>query len=162
MKYLFGVLTMILTSLTGWRKGEKLSEQVKEITYIILFLNNMKNRISFLHEPLPKIIFDYSENEAFPFIKNCSSYLKTLDFPLAWKKAVFEDGLLTEKDKNLLSEFGTGIGKADIETEISLIDYILAELKLSLSEKKEKEKNDKKLFRFFGIFIGLICFLIIV
>ena len=163
MRYLLGALAAAGISLTGLIKGRSLTLKCETLNQIIRFLKEFRSRIEYSEEPVSVIIEKFCAGSIrLSFADKCLGYMQEQDFPSAWEKAVGEEKNIDYSDRLLLYEFGVNIGTSDRKSQLSMIDYTLSRFAMSLNEKKEKEKNEKRLYCVTGITLGILAFIMII
>lgn len=165
MKYLLGVSVAAMLISAGLYKGTLLSESLNRMRLIISFLNFCRTEIEYFEETASEIISVFCNKYYgnLSFIGACNTYIAELDFPDAWKKAVTENAeLISDDEKELLYELGRYIGVSDKESQLRVIDYIKHSFEISLEEKREKVKNEKKLYYVTGLVLGIMAFILII
>lgn len=152
---------LLIISLLGINKGNRLTCSVKDTDKLIMFFKELKSKIYYTGDSVYEIISKSNNNSL--FVKELQKHLNNVDFPDAWNKSKdYVKKLLTDEDCLVLSELGKIIGSTDKENQVQIIDYAIFRFENSLSEKKEKEKNEKKLYYFTGISFGVIAMIIII
>lgn len=132
---------------------------------LIFFLKEYKRRLEYSDESFLNFLNEYAaKNSQIPeFIKSCRSYAEHSDLPQAWNNALNEtDEMMTNEEKLLMLSFGRNIGTSDKNSQAELISYITSRLEQSLKDKKEKEKNEKRLSYMTGLMLGVLAFIIII
>lgn len=155
---IIGVIFIILsTSLAGFSFSEKLNKRVKEL---ILF-RHLLEEISILIRYKAVTIFDLIDNLKNNICFKEFDFLKHIDiehnssFSQAFNVAIDNTILsLNKEDIRIIKQFGSSLGKSDIQGQLSEIELYKESISLKINEAKIISENKAKLYRSLGVLIG--------
>ena len=166
MKYIFAVLIITASSLTGLKSGNRLTVRKRKLQQIISFLSVLKSEIEYSESSVLEFLRQENSIGSYNelgFIGKCVELSEQYDFPSAFVISVTsEEKLLHKREKDLLCSFGKRIGTGNVISQVRLIDYTILRFENFLKEAVLKEQNEKKLRIILGISSGLfICCLLL-
>lgn len=163
MKLIAGVTVMLFLTAAGIIKGREMTDCVRMLEGIIMFLADCKSMIEYTGITVGEILENTSCGTFEAYTEKCRRYASELDFPEAWKKSVGEiPPFISKSDRELLVRFGEKIGTSDKDTQLNMLSYLISRFEISLREKREREKKEKKLYIFAGTALGLVAFIMII
>lgn len=162
---LIKIFGCVLIALTGFGVGCILT---KRLSLRLDFMNKFSVFISLLQTQIR-----YNGSEIYSLVISCA---KSSDLPLFnhadiiepfsefWKSEIIKYQKkfgLNNSDKELLLEFGSGLGTTDIEGQLSHLELYRSIFQKRLQERQSEFKDKSKIYRALGLFGGISTALII-
>ncbi len=156
-----GMLLLIVAGvLVGQWESLKLSLRVRHLEELLVFIKNIETEIRFSSVPLLPLLKKYSKT--IPWMRICVKHMESgEDFSGSWKKAVGQASGVWEKERDLLLRLGEGLGKTDLQGQISHCEMIFKLLEEVLEKAKEEQKNKSRIYQTLGAFGGIAIALLI-
>ena len=146
IRYVILFLILLGSTSIGFVLSKRFSYRVKELQSFLSASNVIENKIKFTKEPLSEI-FEYAGEN-----------IKKVDTKTAWEEAINknkEKFELKKEDIVIIKDFGTRIGKTDVEGQLSEIALFNSFLKEQIIKAKDEQKRDEKMYKSLGGVIGL-------
>lgn len=83
-------------------------------------------------------------------------------FHESWRQAVSTEKSLTPADKEILQNFGSELGRSDIEGQVAVINLTSELLKRQLAEAEEQSAKKATMYRSVGFLCGLATAIILI
>lgn len=149
----------------GYMVSHRLSMRAAFLNQYIKFISFCETQIRFSAIPIIEILKKQQNSQYISlFIKNCIKKIeKGISFSEAWEissSEISKDMGLTKEDMNLIKDFGVGLGKSDVDGQISHcrlnIKLMSSVLELAIENKKKKGRIYVMLGSFSGMAIVLV------
>lgn len=150
MKILGCLLVFCAMSVSGFVIAGFYTKQVRQLEAMIRLVSSIDAQIEYCLAPLNKIFDEYVDKELNKFIGAARASGASKAFS-AFKKESFLD----EADISILSTFFDELGTKSSGEEHSSCEYTLKILNSSLESKKKELPKKTKIWRSFGILIGI-------
>ena len=141
----------------GYMVSHRLSMRAAFLNQYIKFISFCETQIRFSAIPIIEILKKQQNSQYISlFIKNC---IKKIEKGISSSEISKDMGLTTE-DMNLIKDFGVGLGKSDVDSQISHcrlnIKLMSSVLELAIENKKKKGRIYVMLGSFSGMAIVLV------
>lgn len=140
----------------------KISNRVYLLEALILLIEQIKTGIRYNSAQISRLVTSLSSREEFrslTFLSECKANLdNNIAFPKAWKQGVetaFKTGSINEQDKDILLSFGQGLGKTDVEGQISNCDVYIELISNMLLKARQEKESKGKLYTTLGLLSGI-------
>ena len=149
-----GILMIVAAcAFAGWARALRLARRVEELERFRGVLQAIRTEIRFSAAPLETLIRRYADRS--DWLASCAEALKHgVPFPEAWRQAVAA-AAAARADKNLLLEFGEGLGATDIEGQTAHCALCAEKLEALLKEAYEEKAKKGKLYVTLGVSAGI-------
>ena len=157
IRYVILFLILLGSTSIGFVLSKRFSYRVKELQSFL----SASNVIKFTKEPLSEIfeyISEITNDSISAFFKDAGENIKKVDTKTAWEEAINknkEKFELKKEDIVIIKDFGTRIGKTDVEGQLSEIALFNSFLKEQIIKAKDEQKRDEKMYKSLGGVIGL-------
>lgn len=152
---LFGCALLIFACFfTGCLKSKKLYSRRDFLSNFLSFLSTLKTNIRYSGDDIFTLLEASADGCGTLWLSGFS--LERSEPEAAWKRRV--DALRDTEDKadrQLLLEFGSKLGKTDLEGQLSHIERYETLFGLRLENAGEEIAKKSKLYRAMGLFIGI-------
>lgn len=161
IRYVILFLILLESTSIGFVLSKRFSYRVKELQSFLSASNVIENKIKFTKEPLSEIfeyISEITNDSISAFFKDAGENIKKVDTKTAWEEAINknkEKFELKKEDIVIIKDFGTRIGKTDVEGQLSEIALFNSFLKEQIIKAKDEQKRDEKMYKSLGGVIGL-------
>jgi len=156
LKLLGACLTVAGTGALGFYVGNRYLKRVQDLEKLINILNEIKTEMRYRTTPLPEILAKIA-NEETAVAKLFSIKERGLPLNTGLKKA-FEEGFsktaLLKREQEVLLFFAEKVGTTDLKDQENLLNYILEQLKLILTESRSEAEKNVKLVNYLGVLAG--------
>ena len=165
IKLIGAVLILSSGSLIGWVLALKYIKRVEEINQLQMGLNLLNAEISYTQTRLDEALRKAGEKLNYPISKLFTDTSHKLSsspgtpFPKIWIKEVkinFQINSLTEKDNQILMEWGQKIGSYGIEEQKNINQLTLKKLEQAGKNAQTIVNKKVKLIRYAGVLISLM------
>ncbi len=150
----------------GLEFRHKLSARINSLVMFHDIFMEIKSMISYSSLTTNEIIDELAlEHESNKFILLCRDKLRIEPYKAGWRDALLEmksELCLRDEDVNFLTSSAEKIGKADIESELELIDVITTRLDDIILAAGEQLKTDGKICTVMGASCGIIAALLLI
>lgn len=145
----------------------KLARRLEFLTGFEAFITSIKSDIRYAAITVSGIAQKYSDGSIFgAYLEYCSNrILNGESFPKAWQNTFLKasrDIDLTSEQKDLIINFGLGLGSSDVEGQLLHCDYYLEQLKPHLTKAREDKKTKGKLYGILGTCLGCVLALLMI
>ena len=169
MKLILALTAIVMFSVWGFIKSKKLSDRVKALQTVRIFLEKLKAYLRFERLTTPQIfskLSDAKELSELSFISECAKKLEqNPNFPKAWGEALDnykKEEVLSDEDIRELYLLGGFVGSTDIEGQLNGINLVDEQVLLKLNDADENYNVKGKLYRSLGVALGLALGVIII
>ncbi len=158
-----GVLCFISAYL-GFAGNKYFNKRCKYLKDFSEFLSLLRDGISFANDKLPQIGRKFIASGKGAFYTDIGNYIDIVEKGNPTEEQVmkcFDSKYISKRDKVLLKEFFSQLGKFDYDTQISRLDMTSAQLKKTI-EKAEKDcRTTGNLMPKLGLVIGIAIMIIL-
>ncbi|MBQ8863003.1 MAG: stage III sporulation protein AB [Clostridia bacterium] len=165
---LAGAFVMFLFfTLLGIYAGGREKKRLAECEAFLALFEYIKNQIIFFLTPTKVIYGSFSNDvlEACGFLPALRSHENDAVYHGIWQSALNSSAgalHLTEKQRELVADFGDCIGKTNGEIQANSFDYYIAELKSEIEREKSEGAKNVKLYRTLGLAAGACAAILII
>ena len=152
----------VSAGLAGCAESHKLSLRVTELEKFLRFVSSARTEIRYTALPVEELIRRHGGELA--LWKPCMESLEQgKSFSEAWNDGVRNSGKmgLTGRDRELLENFGSGLGVTDIEGQLAHCGLYEELTKKGLEEAKEEKGKKARLYQMLGFSAGLAAALLL-
>ncbi len=162
-KFIMCLLLVISSSFIGNSYSQRISNRIKSLSDIIEAISRMKSFISFASMNIHKVVQDSFKNTCFAkiFTKNEN---EAEDFFVWWSTAlnsIEKSTGINKEDKELLRNFGNGLGRTDIEGQLAHLELYNELFTQRLISAKDAQREKGRLYRVLGFSLGCAVTLVI-
>ncbi len=129
-------------------------------------LLTLKQRLAFTLATPKELLSEVADSGRFKdcvFINAASSLCDETDFETGWSRAVNQSEQAFEpEDIELICQFGSIIGKSDLETQQRQLEMLLQQLDEQIKGAKLKSEDKKRLYISLGTLGGLMAAVILI
>lgn len=158
VKLIGTVIIMITFSAAGFRMSEKIKQREESLRIILHMINRISSLIEYSSAHVCDILKVLAEDETLnklSFIERAETYYENgRSFEKSWKKAIYEDSVIGESERERLIMLGSSLGKSGRKDQLNMLklhsDSISEQIKLNA----EDFMNKRKLFTSLGILTG--------
>lgn len=165
MKIISLIIIGLACAMTGQYVAFRLTKHVRTLEKISLMLGTVENEISYLGRPtceLIKILSEKDELKELDFLQKCLSLSKSGDDIVdAWASSISQSNVVNGEDACILYSFGEGLGRSDIDGQISSCKYHEKLVNEKLNEAREKRKRYASLACGLGMLSGIGVFIVL-
>ena len=140
--------------------------RVKELRQFKNILNIIKTKIKFTYEPLAEIFNQISQEKSSKIeeiFENMTYKLAFENVKYSWMDAIQEaDISITQEDKDILKELGKVLGQTDADSQVNEIEVTESFLNMQIEKAEEARKKNQKMYKTFGIVVGLVFVIILI
>ena len=164
---LIGAIFLITAgAMTGIYRSCALTQRVRLLEEYITLINEIETQIRYSAQPLYQMLESMSnKNSIGGFLHKLLSHAQAdADFSQAWERAVdaIENNTgITKQDRAIIREFGAGLGKTDIDGQISHCKLCMTAAQNNLENARKEKETKTKLYRSLGVLGGTACALLI-
>lgn len=164
IKIILSLMIISCTSILGIIYSNSYIERSKFLANMLLTLQMLETEIVYSATPLPELFKKVAKKSK----KDIASILlltaEILDkkeghlFHDVWKEAVetkTDKSYLTKEDKNLLVSLGSNLGISDSKDQVKYIRLAMEEIKRNYELSLIDQNKNVRLYRNFGILIGI-------
>jgi len=169
MKLIGALLVVISSSSIGFIIAHQIALRPKQLQELKTALEMLKTEIDYGFTPLPvafgKLSNNLSAQIADIFVAAKSNLEAGLVAQKAWREAVaevFTETSLLKEDRDLLLEIGYNLGNSNSSDQIRHLDLAQEKINNSYQTAIKEKSNKVKIWRYFGVLIGLLVVIIIV
>lgn len=158
------LIGLVLIAATGVGAGIYASlvlrKRVECLELCSRFVQWMDTRIRYSAAPVGELLLEAEREPEFrtlPFLGQAADKIRRGTIPVkAWEQALAEEksGWLTSQDRELLSGFGSGLGKTDVEGQRNHCRYFAGRLEDSLRSARAEASAKGRLYVSLGIMGG--------
>lgn len=152
-------MLIITTSGIGALKSKSLNDKILRLELIRKMFNDTSTLMRYRALKLIEIIHELAKDKAysvFDFLKNAeNNYSTEIPFYSVWEDAICADVTLSNEEKNLLDEFGSGLGTSDIDGQLAMIDIYKEKVCTLIESAKSEYEKKGKLYRSLGVLSGI-------
>ncbi len=154
IKLLGGLIIVGACCFVGFEMSKELSGRVHILKEFITVLEKMHSLISYGKMPLSQLYAEISEDETIVgrFFKNIEW---TGEPSGEWKKELKKLPYITKSDIRVLQMLADNLGKTDSENQLRDIKLAINDLNSALSQAKEIETRDSKMYKSMSFFAGI-------
>ena len=153
-------------ALGGLAVYEKQYKKLKFFEQYVDFIVSIKNEIRYSGKNLYDILSNYKcENPFKNYINKSIENLSKFSFENSWEKSFkfcSRDLGISNAEKNLIINFGAGLGKNDIQSQIYYCEHNLEAAKPYLEKMRLNHRLKGKLSIILGVGFGMIAALLII
>ncbi len=151
---------IISSTMMGYLASHRLSSRVDFLRQYILFLNYIKTEVRYSAYTIYELLCRYKEESEFgSFIDECKYNIESGNyFNEAWSlctKRLPKCNGLTNKDKELILEFGNNFGSSDVSGQIAYCDLNIDFIERTLQQAQEEKEKKSKLYLLLGLSFGI-------
>lgn len=164
---IMGILLIFLTStILGMFLSNNIKNKRERLVKERKMLEEISIMIRFNSLTLKEIFYELENSELFydfKFLKILKISLeKPISFQEAWEQAIKKDDIISESEKNILTELGCNLGTTDIDGQLSTLNIYKIRLDKMIEEESEKYRVKGKMYRSLGIMFGAMIGILIV
>ena len=165
---LFGaVFLFAFFGFLGIFAGEREKKRLCECEAFLEFFEYIKNQVEFFRTPTKAIYRSFSSAvlESCGFLTALRSHENDEVYSDVWKcalKSASKNLHLNEKQKNLVLDFGAGIGKTQGEIQKAGFERYIAEMNVEIAKEKAESEKNVKLYRTLGIAAGAFAAILVI
>lgn len=155
LKFLGCIMLLAATTSTGFMLSRRLSKRRDFLKAFIAFINSVTTNIRYSSADIFTVITSSANSDSLLYFAIDTA--QNLPFEAVWKDKI--DNIpkhlsLTEADKKLLYEFGTQLGKTDVDGQMKHLELYKISFTKQLSFAEEAIKQKSKLYKSMGFFAG--------
>lgn len=171
IKVLLSILIIVSSFLIGYVISLSYSLRIKFLNDISYLINLLETEIDYSNTYLPDILYkislDSKHKSTKIFSETYNNLLSSENTSLqdAWKKSInnnYKKLPMSEKDKDILLDFGYSLGKTDKENQKKNIKYTIIKLENQLKEAENQKSKNERLYKNLGALIGIAIVIIII
>ncbi len=167
-----GIFTLVIaSSLFGYMYSIDYLERISQLEKIKTMLMHLKGEINYSNNSVGESLKNVSlkiDGVISEFLNNVQLLLKENKMPLdkIWESVTDEflmkSSKLNRQDLTELKEFGKGLGTSDRQTQVNNILRYEKLIEIAICELKECKNEKCKLYRTFGIMVGVFLAIIFI
>lgn len=157
MKILGCLLVFSAMSVSGFVVAGFYTKQVRQLDAMIRLISSIDAQIEYCLAPLSKIFDEYVDKDLWKFINEIKTFGVAKAFDNFRKECFLDDA-----DISTLTTFFGELGTRSSGEEHSSCEYTLKTLNASLEAKKKELPKKIKIWRSFGIIIGITMIILLI
>lgn len=155
LKFLGCILLVGATTTAGILLSRRLYKRRDFLKDFIAFINSVTTNIRYNSADIFTVVALCADSDSLSYFELGTA--QNIPFEAVWKDKV--DNIprhlsLTEADKKLLYEFGTQLGKTDVDGQLKHLELCKISFAKQLSFAEEAIKQKSKLYKSMGFFAG--------
>lgn len=154
---LIGSAMLILSSFSvGYYMSKSLYRRKDFLSSFLIFLNHLATNIRYNSDDIFTLAALCADMEELDNFKSITSD-RSASFTAAWNKAVLtipKAYSLKKSDISLLKDFGSELGKTDVEGQLKHIELYKVMFKKQLADAENEITKKSKLYKTMGFFVG--------
>lgn len=163
------ILIFISCSSMGFIKALSYKARTTELENTLELIRLLNMEIIYKKDSLAKVFERVSCMKSCWFacvLKECSIHMKhqkTLEF--SWQQALIknaENCPLKTSDIKILEDISAGLGKSDVSGQKKFMEPAVIRMETSLTEAREQEKKQSKMYRGLGVAAGTVIAVILI
>ena len=167
MRLLGAFFLFAFCSLLGIFAGEREKKKLCECEAFLEFFEYIKNQVEFFRTPTKAIYRSFSSAvlENCGFLPALRSHENDEVYCDVWKCALESAAKnlhLSEKQRNLVFDFGECIGKSQGEIQKASFERYIAEMNAEIAKEKAESEKNVKLYRTLGIAAGACAAILVI
>lgn len=155
LKLIGGALLILSTFSVGYYKSKCLYNRRDFLKSFLVFISVLSTNIRYNSDDIFTVINISAENSNLFFLKINDDYNKT--FCEIWNEIVLNvprQCSLKKSDKELLLEFGSQLGKTDVDGQLKHLELYKSIFEKQFSDSQEEISQKSKLYKTMGFFVG--------
>ncbi|MBQ9510893.1 MAG: stage III sporulation protein AB [Clostridia bacterium] len=166
MKYLGAVIIFLCACTFGIYAGKEEKQRLKECEAFLTLFEYVKNRIGYFLTPTKLIYRGFSDDvlEKTGFLAELRSHENDDIYFDAWESAFGKCEnrfCMNEKEKRIVREFGSAIGKTDGATQMNSFNYCIEQMRQEINALASAIEKNVKIYRILGFTVGAVAAIII-
>ncbi len=165
MKIISLIILGLACVMTGQYAAYRLTKRVRILEKIVLMFGTIENEINYLERPTEELIKKLSEKDELKeldFLPKCLSLSEAgEDIVNAWASSIAVSDNVDGEDACILYSFGEGLGRSDIDGQISSCRYHEKLANERLSEARDRRKRYASLACGLGMLSGIGIFIVL-
>lgn len=153
------------TTILGANKASELREQYRRLEQLRQIVCRIQSEVRYARSPLGEICKMTAGSAKEPYrtwlleLAANMSVRNGETFAVLWETSVREclgNSRLPEEELLRLSELGTGLGAADVQMQVRVLELYLMQLSDSMEEAREDMRTKIKLYHCMGVMSGML------
>lgn len=159
---LAGIFLIVICCFTaGIKASDRLKKYCESCNLIEEILNRISIMIRYRSLNVYGIISELKKSESLSgmdFIKNLPDDFEKSSgtFSGLWNSAVNSDKNIGDEEKNFLISFGEKFGSADIYGELSEIEMLMENIRITGEKRRQEYEKKGRLYRSVGLLAGIM------
>ena len=154
-------LIIICCFLSGIKASDRLKRYCESCNMLEEFLNRISIMIRYRNLNVYSIISELKKSESLSgleFIKNLpDEYDDSAEsFSDLWCRAIISDNGIGDEEKSLLISFGEKFGSSDISGELSGIEMLMENIRITGEKRRREYEKKGRLYRSAGLLAGVM------
>lgn len=171
LKIIGGICIITASGLMGYRCGEKIKEEYRELQYLQQLLYLMQSEIRYARSYLGEVFFHVGGKVKEPYKGWLFGMSRTLSqrteglFADIWCQGIEEylsETCIPKSERLRLSELGQRFTTADIQLQMKTLELYQEQLTLVINEKREEMRTKIRLCHCLGIMGGVFLTVLLV
>ena len=168
LKFIICICILEITTYIGIILGNQLKNRTKEYMQLQTICTYIEGRIKYSQDNLIDIFTDvYKENDKNNFgilFHDITNEMKKNIYSLSdcISRGISKNQYMFSCDFNILHQLANNLGKTNVENQIKAIELAKERIVEKISESKEVELKNTKLYRNLGVICGIMLVIVLI